>query len=139
MFTIILQRLLKDKSLNILVSCVHPGIVNTDLFKETMLGSNKWLMFTWKVIIYINFFLILLYYYQLFIAVIICLLQTPDQAATSVIHPAVSKDIERKGGKYFSNCKEIAIPPLALEEEVQERLFELSLKQTHLKDFFQYL
>jgi len=52
MSTIILQRFLKDKSLNVLVYSVHPGIVRTDLFKDTILGNNKWLMATWKVTIF---------------------------------------------------------------------------------------
>jgi len=55
MSTITLQRLLKDKSLNILVYSVHPGIVRTDLFKNTYLGNKKWLMAAWKVTIYIKF------------------------------------------------------------------------------------
>jgi len=67
------------------------------------------------------------------------LLQTPDRGATPIVYAATSKDIEKKGGIYISNCKEIAVPPLALKKEIQEQLFELSLKQVHLKDFFQYL
>ncbi|XP_011868072.1 PREDICTED: dehydrogenase/reductase SDR family member on chromosome X-like [Vollenhovia emeryi] len=110
--TITLQRLLQEKSLNVLVYAVHPGIVSTDLFKDTLIGNNKWLMAAWK---------------------------TPDRGATPIIYAAVSEDIERKGGLYISNCKEIATPSLALKEEVQERLFDLSVKQIHLKDFFQYL
>jgi len=66
-------------------------------------------------------------------------LQTADQGATPIIYAAISKDIEQKGGIYISNCKEIAVPSLALKEELQEQLFKLSLKQVHLKDFFQYL
>ncbi|KYN10492.1 Dehydrogenase/reductase SDR family member on chromosome X [Trachymyrmex cornetzi] len=112
MSTITLQKLFKNKSLNILVYSVHPGIVKTDLFQDTVLAWNKWLMVGWK---------------------------TADQGATPVIYAAISKDLEKKGGIYISNCKEMAVPSLALEEEVRERLFELSLKQTHLKNFFQYL
>ncbi|XP_077264922.1 polyprenol dehydrogenase [Temnothorax americanus] len=111
--TIILQRLFKDKSLNVLVYSVHPGVVRTDLFNEyALLANNKWLMTMWK---------------------------TPDRGATTIIYAAMSKDVERKGGIYISNCKEFAVPPLALKEEIQERLLELSLKQAHLKDLFQYL
>lgn len=111
MFTLTLQKLLKCRSLNVLVYCVHPGIVKTDLFKGTIL-NNKWLTTTWK---------------------------TPDQGATPVIYAAVSKDIEKKGGLYISNCKELATPPLARRKDIQQQLFELSLKQVHLKKFFQYL
>jgi len=112
MSTITLQRLLTDRSLNVLVYSVHPGIVRTDLFKETILGNCKWLTLGWKA---------------------------PDRGATPVIYAAVNEDIEKKGGIYISNCKEIALPPLALEEKIQKRLFELSLKQAQLKDFFEYL
>lgn len=66
-------------------------------------------------------------------------MQTPDQGATPVIYAAVSKDIEKKGGLYISNCKELATPPLARRKDIQQQLFELSLKQVHLKKFFQYL
>ncbi|XP_012522301.2 dehydrogenase/reductase SDR family member on chromosome X [Monomorium pharaonis] len=110
--TITLQRLLNDKSLNISVHSVHPGIVRTDLFKDTLLGNYKFLMAAWK---------------------------TPDQGATPIIYAAINKDIEKKTGTYISNCKEIPVPSLALKEEIQERLFELSLKQAHLKNFFQHL
>ncbi|KYQ48094.1 Dehydrogenase/reductase SDR family member on chromosome X [Trachymyrmex zeteki] len=112
MSTITLQKLFKDRSLNILVYAVHPGIVKTDLFKETILAWNKWIMTGWK---------------------------TAHQGAIPVTYATISKDIERKGGVYISNCKEMTVPSLALEEEVRERLFELSLKQIHLENFFQYL
>jgi len=65
--------------------------------------------------------------------------QTADQGATTVIYAAISKNLEKKGGVYISNCKEMIVPSLALEEKVRKRLFELSLKQTHLENFFQYL
>ncbi|XP_011158922.2 dehydrogenase/reductase SDR family member on chromosome X [Solenopsis invicta] len=114
MSTITLQKLLNDKSLNVLVYVVHPGIVKTDLFKEQFVSNNKikWIMSAWK---------------------------TPDQGATSVVYAAISKDIEKKGGIYISNCKERFFPLSIGKEEIHERLFKLSLKQVHLKDFFQYL
>ena len=67
------------------------------------------------------------------------MLQTGDQGATPIVYAALNKDIEKKGGIYISNCKENSLPPLALEEQIQKRLFELSLKQAHLNDFFQDL
>lgn len=111
-FTVTLQKLLTDKSLNVLVYCVHPGIVNTDLFKDTILGRYRWLMMAWK---------------------------TPEQGAIPIVYAALNKDIERKGGIYISNCKEYALPSAALEEKIQKQLFELSLKQVQLNDFFQHL
>ncbi|XP_029170063.1 dehydrogenase/reductase SDR family member on chromosome X-like [Nylanderia fulva] len=108
-FTVTLQKLLTDKSLNVLVYCVHPGIVNTDLFKDTILGRYRWLMMGWK---------------------------TPEQGAIPIIYAALNKDIERKGGIYISNCKEYALPSAALKEKIQKQLFEFSLKQVRLSDFF---
>lgn len=67
------------------------------------------------------------------------MLQTPEQGALPVIYTALNKDIERKGGIYISNCKESALPSVALEEQIQKQLFELSLKQVRLNDFFQHL
>ncbi|XP_011646897.1 dehydrogenase/reductase SDR family member on chromosome X-like isoform X2 [Pogonomyrmex barbatus] len=112
MSTITMQRLFANMSLNVLVYSVHPGIVKTDLFKETILGNKKWAMAAWK---------------------------TSDQGATSIIYAAINKDIEKKGGIFISNCIELTVPLLAHDERVQKRLFELSLEQVQLKDFFQYL
>ncbi|GAB1863445.1 Dehydrogenase/reductase SDR family member on chromosome X-like isoform X1 [Camponotus japonicus] len=112
MFTVTLQKLLTDKSLNVLVYSVHPGIVRTDLFKNTILGRHKWLMMAWK---------------------------TPDKGATPIIYAALNRDIEKKSGIFISNCKEAIPPSLALEEKIRKQLFELSLKQVQLNDFFQHL
>ncbi|KAG5339921.1 DHRSX reductase, partial [Acromyrmex charruanus] len=136
MSTITLQKLFKEKSLNILVYSVHPGIVKTDLFKETVLAWNKWLMVGWKVTIYTKFFKFSTIINPFTVTL---LSQTANQGATTVTYAALSKDLEKKGGIYISNCKEMTVPYLALKEEVRKRLFELSLKQIYLENFFQYL
>lgn len=48
-FTTTLQKFLTDKSLNVQVYCVHPGIVKTDLFKNSYLSKVKLLMIGFKV------------------------------------------------------------------------------------------
>lgn len=78
-------------------------------------------------------------FFEPLLSINLFLLQTPDQGAISIIYAALNKDIERKGGIYISNCKEAALPPLALEEQIRKKLFELSLKQVRLNDFFQHL
>ncbi|EZA49899.1 Retinol dehydrogenase [Ooceraea biroi] len=112
MFTLKLDKLLRDKSLKVQAYCVHPGIVRTDLFKETLLGRHKWLMIRWK---------------------------TAEEGATPIVYTAVNKEVEYKGGLYISNCKELPIPPHALVEKTQKELFDLSLEQLQLRDFFQFL
>lgn len=67
------------------------------------------------------------------------LLQTPDKGATPIIYAALNRDIEKKSGIFISNCKEAIPPSLALEEKIRKQLFELSLKQVQLNDFFQHL
>ncbi|XP_020287595.1 retinol dehydrogenase 12-like isoform X2 [Pseudomyrmex gracilis] len=112
-FTITLHKLLKNRSVNVQVYSVHPGIVRTDLFKNTFFAQDgKWLTTLWK---------------------------TPEQGAIPIVYVAVNKDVEIKSGTYFSNCKEVAAPSLALKEDIQKELFELTLKQVKLSDFFQLL
>lgn len=65
--------------------------------------------------------------------------QTPRQGAISIVYAAVNKAIENQGGMYISNCRPGEIHPDALNSSIQEKLFELSLQQVQLKDFFQYV
>lgn len=70
---------------------------------------------------------------------IVRLLQTPSKGAVPIIYAALDKDIENKGGIYISNCRERPVATQALQKSIQDQLLELSLKQTKLNDFFQYL
>jgi len=66
-------------------------------------------------------------------------LQTPEEGARSIVYAAVNKEIENKGGIFISNCKESPLPQQALIEETQKKLFQISLNQAQLDDFFQHL
>lgn len=48
-FTTTLHKFLTDKSLNIRIYCVHPGLVNTDLFNNSLISKVKFLMNRFKV------------------------------------------------------------------------------------------
>ncbi|EFN84835.1 retinol dehydrogenase 12 [Harpegnathos saltator] len=111
-FTSTLQKCLTDRSLNVRIYSVHPGIVKTDLFNNSYLSKVKLLMIGFK---------------------------TPEQGAIPIVYTAINKDIGMRGGLYINNCKESSILPKALEPKTQEQLFDLSLKQAQLNDFFQYL
>ncbi|XP_032683277.1 retinol dehydrogenase 12-like isoform X1 [Odontomachus brunneus] len=111
-FTATLQKLLMNRSLNIRIYSVHPGIVKTDLFNNSYVSKVKLLMIGFK---------------------------TPEQGAIPIVYTAVNKDIEKKGVLYISNCRENAVLPVVLDTKIQQQLFNLSLKQAQLNDFFQYL
>lgn len=111
--TIVLQNLFKEKQLGIEIYSVHPGLVATELFNHMSL-RNFLSMFTFMI-------------------------KTPEQGATPIVYAAISEEVKDHGGIYISNCKEESVHSLALDKSIQERLFELSLDQVHLKDFFQYL
>lgn len=66
-------------------------------------------------------------------------MQKPEQGALPIVYAAVNKDIGTKGGLYISNCREKPVLSVALEPKIQKQLFDLSLRQTQLNDFFQYL
>ncbi|XP_015603425.1 dehydrogenase/reductase SDR family member on chromosome X [Cephus cinctus] len=114
MFTKSLQQLFTEKQLHIKTYAVHPGIVNTDLFNDTLLSKYfKWLL--------------------------PLIFKTPTEGATPIVYAAVSKSVEERGGIYISNCKESPVNPLVSDASILDRLFELSLKQVRLNDFFQEL
>lgn len=112
MFAITLQQRLEDRSLNVKTFSVHPGVVNTDLFKNTFIGTKT---------------------------SILILTKTPEEGAIPVVYTALDKNLETEGGIYLSNCQKRPIAVQALKKATREQLFELSLKQVKLNDFFQYL
>ncbi|XP_014216438.1 retinol dehydrogenase 12 [Copidosoma floridanum] len=110
LFTKSLARLFEEKKLPIRANAVHPGIVATDLFDNSYL---KYLKPVGRL-----------------------LFKTPRQGATPIVYAAVSPAVEHKSGLYISNCLESTINPLAADKAVQDRLFELSLKQVGLQNAF---
>ncbi|KAF7995071.1 hypothetical protein HCN44_004543 [Aphidius gifuensis] len=112
-FTKILQDIADRKNLPIRSYAVHPGIVNTDLFENSLLYKFKWFM---------NIFL-----------------KTPEQGAVTIVYTSISDKIENLGGSYFSNCIKSPVHPLADDKLIREKLLKLSLQQVELVDFLQYL
>lgn len=112
-FTKTLQDIAEKKNLPLRSYAVHPGIVNTDLFENSLLYKFKWLM---------NIFL-----------------KTPEQGAITTVYTSISDEVDSLGGSYFSNCIECPVHPLANDKLVREKLLKLSLEQVELVDFLQYL
>lgn len=85
-----------------LVRCfaVHPGMVNTDLFKDSALF--KYFRWTMKI-----FF------------------KTPTQGSISILYACFKNDLEKKGGLYISNCGEGFSNSISKNIEAQKKLHEI--------------
>jgi len=95
---------------NVIVNAVHPGFVDTELFRHVPMVAK--------------FFLSIL---QFFIA------KTPVQGAQTSIYMAVSQAPEALvNGRYFADMKEDEISKVAEDDEIATRLWVLSEKLTGL-------
>ncbi|XP_016841908.1 dehydrogenase/reductase SDR family member on chromosome X [Nasonia vitripennis] len=108
LFTKRLTRLFEKKKVHVVANAVHPGIVNTELFDHSYMK-----------------------YFKLFRQL---LFKSPTQGATPIVFAAVSPKIEGKSGMYIANCLDSPVNPLANDEALQDRLFEISLKQVKLQN-----
>lgn len=92
------------KGSGVSVFTVHPGMVDTDLARHTFSE------FAWK----------LLYPLKLL------LIKTPKQGCQTVLHCAVSEELEGKSGGYYGNVKEEPWPNASSDKEVQIKLWNES-------------
>lgn len=89
-------------------NALHPGIVRTELARS----QTGW-----------------------FVAVGLLMLpwmKKVDAGAATSVYLATAPDFEREGGGYFADCAATRAPKLAADEEVQERLWEISVARTGL-------
>jgi retinol dehydrogenase 12 len=104
LFTYALARRLAGKGVT--ANCLHPGVVgtgfgqNTPGFLKTVLGLAK------------------------------PFLITPEIGAATSIYLASSPDVADVSGKYFAKCAPVASSKLSADVALQERLWELSARQT---------
>ncbi|XP_003701517.3 retinol dehydrogenase 12-like isoform X1 [Megachile rotundata] len=108
-----LAALLKEKEYCVQTYSAHPGIVYTEIFENNLL---------WKVKLVIRLFM-----------------KSPRQGATSIVYAAVNKEVENYGGIYIGNCRSSPPHSDVSNLHIQKQLFELSLQQVQLGDFFQYV
>ncbi|XP_025407370.1 dehydrogenase/reductase SDR family member on chromosome X-like isoform X2 [Sipha flava] len=91
----------KLSNTNVRVLAVHPGVVNTELFKDTFLKMTApWIL---------RF---------------IC--KTPEEGARSIAYASVSPRLEGCGG-YYGNCQPLKNLPYADDEETQKKLYDTSM------------
>ncbi|KAJ8710194.1 hypothetical protein PYW07_009560 [Mythimna separata] len=95
------------------VNCLHPGLVNTDIFRRlpaiAQTGIN--LLFRYNI------------WYK-----------TPKDGAQTQIYLSVSEEVEGVRGKYFMECKEAEYCSKADDDELVEQVWHKSLKVTGLSE-----
>lgn len=92
----------KDETTSARAYAVHPGVIHTNLFKDT----NSILQYVLMPIA--NYML----------------LKTPMAGAQTTLFCALAPDA--RGGQYYADCAVTAPNPLALDTELRERLWQIS-------------
>jgi NAD(P)-dependent dehydrogenase (short-subunit alcohol dehydrogenase family) len=103
LFTMELARRLENTGIT--VNAIHPGLARTKLNQEAFLPLR---LIAW-------------------------LISSPPQKATeSILQLATAPDFEKTTGKFFHQAKEIQLPAYASDQDVQQRLWEISEMLTDL-------
>jgi retinol dehydrogenase-13 len=105
LFTYRLAKILEAE--NITVNCVHPGVVQTDVFRD----FPKW----------VNFIL------GLFIS-------KPESGAKPSIYLATSNDISNVSGKYFSKMKMKETTKITHNENLAKQVWDYATKLTRFEE-----
>lgn len=92
------------------VNSVHPGAVLTDIFKSIPKA-----------------------YYRIFLVIARMYFKTPYEGAQTLVHLAVTPGLENVTGKYFVDCAEAEQLPLAKDEGMAKKLWELTEQFVILK------
>lgn len=107
LFTHELARRMQDEG--VLANAVHPGVVDTNLWRGS--GWISWIgrLFSW-------------------------LYKHPDEGAQSVVHLAASPEVEGVTGQYFNETDVVNPSPEAYDEKVEARLWTKSRELTGLAE-----
>ncbi|ESO88503.1 hypothetical protein LOTGIDRAFT_65663, partial [Lottia gigantea] len=97
-----LARHLNSSRSCVTINTLHPGVVNTGLYRHTH-WSIRWLILYGEM-----------YFYYL--------LQTPKQAAQSAIYVAMAAELEGVSGCYYDNCKAVNSSDLSYDQDLQDEL-----------------
>ncbi|XP_023229739.1 dehydrogenase/reductase SDR family member on chromosome X-like [Centruroides sculpturatus] len=100
MFTYSLQRYISSQNGCITVNSLHPGVVYTNLY-QYVFWVNKWTAFLFRI---------------------------PEEGAQTVLHAALSPELEKIGGKYLEECTITNSNAYSLSEKHQELLWNLTWK-----------
>lgn len=108
LFTRELARRLKDGPIT--ANCLHPGYVNTQIFRDA----------TWKGAVM-----------RMFARVFAI---TPEQGAATTLHLATSPEVGGVSGEYFVKCRPAVPSRSARDDDAARRLWEASVAMTRLDD-----
>lgn len=117
MFAKYLDQLLKRDGLPIEVFSLHPGVIKTEIQRELIHPILSWIYYNFPGIDYIL---------QLIV------FKSLNQGAACSVYVASAKEINGKGGSYFSDCKIVEELPYARDIEEQRRLWEVTEKITNV-------
>ena len=93
----------------IIVNYLCPGIVITTISKDTRLLTR--------------FYMFVLHLFA----------KTPDEGAITIMHCALSSQLNKKGGKFFRNCEESQrVHRLVYDIEARKKLWNISTQLTGL-------
>lgn len=105
LFTYALARRLAGTGVT--ANCLHPGVVSTSLMKPKGSLVAKMAMTLMQPF-----------------------LTSPEKGAATSLYLASSPEVEGVSGRYFIKSKAVPSSPVSYDEALQERLWELSLRQT---------
>ncbi|CAI5454053.1 unnamed protein product [Caenorhabditis angaria] len=104
-----LTRRLHESKSSVTINSLHPGIVNTDLLRNTVFAKPG--------VIAISRFLANIF------------LKSPLDGAQTVLYLALSEKVEGVSGKYFIDCKLAKESKLALNDQISEDLYNYSMEK----------
>lgn len=109
-FTVELARRLKTHGVT--ANCLHPGIVGTGIIRSILPTYLHWLSYIVMRILGIS----------------------ADRGCQTVVHVAVSRELEKTSGKFFMSCREYETG-LNLSDDVKIwKLWELSRQYTGVRE-----
>lgn len=109
LFTVHLNGLLEKKGDHVQVESCHPGVVNTDLFEHSSTTYIPWMRKA--------------------------LFKNPEEGSRTVVHAAIAKKLEGKGGNYISNCRIGKTHKLANDLIECEKFFRYTCDMLNIKEF----
>ena len=107
LFTHELSRRLQDEG--VVANVVHPGIVNTNIWRGSGWISRIARLFSW-------------------------LYKRPEEGARNVVYLAASPDVEGVTGQYFKETEVVNPSPEAYDEKAEARLWRISREMTGLAE-----
>lgn len=110
MFARHLNKRLESESSKVRCYSVHPGVVNTDLFKDSPIGKYA----PWMQSLFFK---------------------TPRQGSISILYACLSPKLETRGGLYVSNCRQGVSNSYSKNEVTQKKLFDFTCDMIKIKEF----